>query len=102
MPLPKIATPTYELVLPSSNRKIKFRPFLVKEEKILRKVARKKTSLKRRTYSKKMKMNSRNMPKLLEPKEMDVLNSSVVMEEKNVWVLFVGKCENAFGSIVET
>ena len=35
MPLPKIATPTYELVLPSSNRKIKFRPFLVKEEKIL-------------------------------------------------------------------
>ena len=35
MPLPKIATPTYELVLPSSNRKIKFRPFLVKEEKVL-------------------------------------------------------------------
>ncbi len=35
MPLPKIATPTYELVLPSSERKIKFRPFLVKEEKIL-------------------------------------------------------------------
>ena len=27
MPLPKIVTPTYELVLPSSNRKIKFRPF---------------------------------------------------------------------------
>ena len=35
MPLPKIVTPTYELVLSSSNRKIKFRPFLVKEEKIL-------------------------------------------------------------------
>ena len=35
MPLPKIATPTYELVLPSSSRKIKYRPFLVKEEKIL-------------------------------------------------------------------
>ena len=35
MPLPKIATPTYELVLPSSDKKIKFRPFLVKEEKIL-------------------------------------------------------------------
>ena len=35
MPLPRIATPTYELVLPSSNRKIKYRPFLVKEEKIL-------------------------------------------------------------------
>ena len=35
MPLPRISTPTYELVLPSSNRKIKFRPFLVKEEKIL-------------------------------------------------------------------
>ena len=35
MPLPKIVTPTYELVLPSSNRKIKFSPFLVKEEKIL-------------------------------------------------------------------
>ena len=35
MPLPKIATPTYELVLPSSNRKIKYRPFLVKEEKSL-------------------------------------------------------------------
>ena len=35
MPLPKIATPTYELVLPSSEKKIKYRPFLVKEEKIL-------------------------------------------------------------------
>ena len=35
MPLPKLNTPTYELTLPSSNRKIKYRPFLVKEEKIL-------------------------------------------------------------------
>ena len=35
MPLPKISTPTYELVLPSSNKKIKYRPFLVKEEKLL-------------------------------------------------------------------
>ena len=35
MPLPKITTPTYELVLPSSGKKIKYRPFLVKEEKIL-------------------------------------------------------------------
>ena len=35
MPLPKINTPTYELVLPSSNRKVKYRPFLVREEKLL-------------------------------------------------------------------
>ena len=35
MPLPKISTPTYELTIPSSERKIKYRPFLVKEEKIL-------------------------------------------------------------------
>ena len=35
MPLPTIATPTYELVLPSTNKKIKYRPFLVKEEKLL-------------------------------------------------------------------
>ena len=35
MPLPKIATPTYELVLPSNNKTIKYRPFLVKEEKLL-------------------------------------------------------------------
>ena len=35
MPLPKLITPTYELTLPSSNRKVKYRPFLVKEEKIL-------------------------------------------------------------------
>ena len=35
MPLPKINAPTYELVIPSSNKKIKYRPFLVKEEKIL-------------------------------------------------------------------
>ena len=35
MPLPTISTPTYELTLPSSDRKIKYRPFLVKEEKIL-------------------------------------------------------------------
>ena len=35
MPLPTIETPTYELKLPSSSKKIKYRPFLVKEEKIL-------------------------------------------------------------------
>jgi hypothetical protein len=35
MPLPKIATPTYELELPSSGETIKYRPFLVKEEKLL-------------------------------------------------------------------
>ena len=35
MPLPTIATPTYELELPSNKKKIKYRPFLVKEEKIL-------------------------------------------------------------------
>ena len=35
MPLPTIETPSYELKLPSSSKKIKYRPFLVKEEKIL-------------------------------------------------------------------
>ena len=35
MPLPKIATPTYELELPSTGETIKYRPFLVKEEKLL-------------------------------------------------------------------
>ena len=35
MPLPKVSTPTYELALPSSGKKIKYRPFLVREEKIL-------------------------------------------------------------------
>lgn len=35
MPLPKISTPTYDLELPSNGKKIKYRPFLVKEEKIL-------------------------------------------------------------------
>jgi len=35
MPLPKISTPTYELELPSTEQKIKYRPFLVKEEKLL-------------------------------------------------------------------
>ena len=35
MPLPTIETPTYELKLPSNGKKIKYRPFLVKEEKIL-------------------------------------------------------------------
>jgi len=35
MPLPKIATPTYELELPSTQKKIRYRPFLVKEEKVL-------------------------------------------------------------------
>ena len=35
MPLPTIATPTYELELPSTGQKIKYRPFLVKEEKLL-------------------------------------------------------------------
>ena len=35
MPLPKISTPTYDLTVPSTGKNIKFRPFLVKEEKIL-------------------------------------------------------------------
>ena len=35
MPLPTISAPTYELELPSSGKRIKYRPFLVKEEKIL-------------------------------------------------------------------
>jgi len=35
MALPKVNTPTYELVVPSTDEKVKFRPFLVKEEKIL-------------------------------------------------------------------
>jgi len=35
MPLPKINTPTYELELPSTGKKVKYRPFLVREEKIL-------------------------------------------------------------------
>ena len=35
MPLPKIATPTYELELPSTGKTIRYRPFLVKEEKVL-------------------------------------------------------------------
>ena len=35
MPLPKIATPTYELELPSTGETVQYRPFLVKEEKLL-------------------------------------------------------------------
>jgi hypothetical protein len=35
MPLPRISTPTYELELPSTEQSIKYRPFLVKEEKLL-------------------------------------------------------------------
>ena len=35
MPLPKIATPSYELELPSTGKTIQYRPFLVKEEKLL-------------------------------------------------------------------
>jgi hypothetical protein len=35
MALPKLTTPTYELEVPSTDEKLKYRPFLVKEEKIL-------------------------------------------------------------------
>ena len=35
MPLPKIATPKYDLELPSTGETIQYRPFLVKEEKLL-------------------------------------------------------------------
>ena len=35
MPLPKISTPTYELELPSTGKPVKYRPFLVREEKLL-------------------------------------------------------------------
>ena len=35
MALPILETPTFELTLPSQDKKIKYRPFLVKEEKVL-------------------------------------------------------------------
>jgi len=35
MALPKLATAKYELTLPSTGKKVEYRPFLVKEEKIL-------------------------------------------------------------------
>ena len=35
MPLPTLSVPTYELALPSTGKKVKYRPFLVKEEKVL-------------------------------------------------------------------
>ena len=35
MPLPVLSTPTYELTIPSSGQTVQYRPFLVKEEKIL-------------------------------------------------------------------
>ena len=35
MPLPKLSVPEYELELPTTNEKVKYRPFLVREEKIL-------------------------------------------------------------------
>ena len=35
MALPKLNTPTYELVQPSTGNTIKYRPFLVKEQKVL-------------------------------------------------------------------
>jgi len=35
MPLPKLNTPTYELTIPSTNETVSYRPYLVKEEKIL-------------------------------------------------------------------
>ena len=35
MSLPTLTSPTYELVIPSSKKKVKYRPFMVKEEKIL-------------------------------------------------------------------
>ena len=35
MALPKLGVPTYELKLPSTGKNIKYRPFLVKEEKLL-------------------------------------------------------------------
>ena len=35
MPLPEIATPTYTLTIPSTKKRVKYRPFLVKEQKLL-------------------------------------------------------------------
>ena len=35
MPLPKLDVPIYELNLPSTNKELKYRPFLVKEERVL-------------------------------------------------------------------
>ena len=35
MPLPEIATPIYTLTVPSTKKRVKYRPFLVKEQKLL-------------------------------------------------------------------
>ena len=44
MALPKLTTPTYELEIPSTDAKVKYRPFLVKEEKILMMAMESKTT----------------------------------------------------------
>ena len=69
MPLPKINTPTYELVLPSNNKKIKYRPFLVREEKILI-----------------MALESEDA-KQISDSVVDILNSCII--SKNVKIQFI-------------
>ena len=43
MSLPKLNTPVYEAILPSTDKVIKFRPFLVKEEKFTHSDGRRKS-----------------------------------------------------------
>jgi len=103
MALPKLETPVYELTLPVSKKKIKFRPFLVKEQKILMMALESGDS----------KTNERNIKQILQNcviTELDVDDLSLVDVEfylLNLRARSIGeivdskyKCENTVGDTV--
>lgn len=92
MALPKLEVPTYELELPISKKKIKFRPFLVKEQKILL-----------------MAMES-NDPKTIQNAVIDILDACIVTPDFPIFevpiidveYIFVNLRAKSVGEIVET
>ena len=72
MPLPIIETPKYELRLPSSNKRVQYRPYLVKEEKILM-VARESNDQKQITQAIKDTVSSCTFDKI-DPEKLSVFD----------------------------
>jgi hypothetical protein len=103
MALPKLEIPTYELVQPSTGKKIKFRPFLVKEHKVLLTMAEASDDEIARIVKELVDVCTFNQLKVSELPHFDVeyifmmLRSKSISEKVDV-VITCGKCEEKYDS----
>ena len=89
MPLPKIATPTYSMVLPSLEKEINYRPFLVKEEKLLVLALESEEYIEDLDYKQMKKVLDIKLPAHYRADYLKIINDVYVPKKKKEEVLFI-------------